>query len=207
MFGITGAHRSGKTTLAKELAESLGFEFLETKVTDVFTQLGVDPKANLPFDQRIDVQNEIMKSLQVQYELRSGKMFIADRTPFDVLGYTMADIQRNTLDEEMRAKVYRQVNFAAEIIANNLLACLILPPLHNQPEVAGKAQSCPLYMHHVYLCIKDMVGSLGSEIPGFIAAEVVSLDINERIQDGLTFFGNIKSRIKPEPKIWIPDGS
>ena len=211
MFAIAGSHRSGKTTLAKALAADLGIEFLETKVSDVFKEFGLDPKADLPFAARMTVQEKILRSLEVQYELRRGKQYIADRSPFDVLGYTMADIKRDTLDEDLRSRVYRQIGLAAEIIAKNLTACILLRPLPDQVDCATSAQACPLYMHHVYTCIKDMSESLAASLnarTGFVCVESFDVDHDARMADCGDFIREIQQHlglITESPKIWLPN--
>lgn len=205
MFALAGSHRSGKTTLARALADRMGIEFLETKVGDVFADLGIDPKAPLPFDKRLDVQNEILKTLDAQYALRKGKIFIADRSPFDVMGYTQADITRDAIDPKHRDLVAGHYQYAQRIIAQNLLAVMVLYPLPDQADAPGKAQACPYYMDHVYVTIKGMVETLSPHIRGLLTATCQSYDLDERIDDGLYFFGTLKEAIKPEPKIWTPN--
>lgn len=203
MYGLAGSHRSGKSTLARALADDLGIEFLETKVGDVFADLGLDPKANLPFDKRLDVQNAILRSIETQYALRNGARFVADRTPFDVLGYTMADIRRDTLDDTLQTRVYAHIGTAMQIVQEYMGGVILLRPLPNQPDAPGKAQSCPLYMYHVYLCIKDMI-----EGAGIMAAELMTTDHDERLVDARQFVQSVNAmydNMEPEVKLWTPN--
>lgn len=205
MFGYAGAHRSGKTTTARAVADRLGIEFLETKVGQVFADLGIDPKAELPFEERLKVQNAILRSLEVQYDLRYGKFFVADRTPFDVLGYTMAEIRRDTLNTpELQADCMNHFRYAVNIARKALWGVMLLGPLPNPPEAATSAQACPVYMDHICTLIRAELVDAPHIIQGFHTAETPSYDLDERIEAGVKFFGGLKERLKPEPKLWTP---
>lgn len=203
MYGLAGSHRSGKTTLARDLAADLGIEFLETKVGDVFTDLGLDPKQPLSFGDRLDVQNKILRNMETQFALRNGAAFIADRTPFDVLGYTLADVQRDTLDDAMRDRVHAHVGVAVQVAQEYLRGVMLVRPLPDQGNVHGKAQACPVYMRHVYILIRDML-----ETVGHMSAELTSLDHTERMEDAkqfITVVNGLYESMEPEVKLWTPN--
>lgn len=204
MLALAGAHRSGKTTLARALAAAAKVEFLETKVSGVFANLGIDPKADLPFDQRLFVQNEILRSLEVQYALRKGSVFIADRSPLDVLGYTMAEIRRDTLDDAGRERVYDHVRYATKIIKDNLHGIALVRPLPNQVTGPGKAQACPLYMDHVYVCIQTMASNLGDYCPDLSLDEIPYDDHEDRMAHGAMFVDYVRDRYEPKVQLWTP---
>ena len=206
MLSLAGAHRSGKTTLAKILADKLGVDFLETKVGDVFADLGLDPKADMPFLDRLAVQNKILRNIEAQYELRRGQIFIADRSPFDVLGYTIADIQRGTVDPDHRPHVEAHLREGVRIVNTHLAAVMMLQPLQNAPDAEGKAQACPFYMDHVFWVIKGLIENVTPYLTnGMISVISQSYNLDERTQDGADFFGSIIKIMKPEPKIWTPN--
>lgn len=206
MFAIAGSHRSGKTTLARDLAALLGVEFLETKVSDTFAALGIDPKAPLTFDVRLDVQNKILHDMEVAYALRAGKIFIADRSPFDVLGYTLADVQRDTLDDALRVRFASHMHRAIAIVKAHLAGVMLVLPLPDQPETPGKAQSCPVYMHHVYTCVRSMIISSDEILAphGFMSAELTSFNHQYRMDDAVQFMSQFAPP-EPEVKLWTPN--
>jgi hypothetical protein len=205
MFGLAGAHRSGKTTTAKAIADQLGIEFLEMKTSSVFEELGISPKDDLPFAKRLEVQNAILRQYEVMYDLRAQQPFICDRTPFDVMVYTSSEIRRDTLDDDLRAGVEAHFRHAVRIINKSLVAVMMLRPLPSPPEASTSAQACPLYMDHVYAMVDYHLKTIGAVIPGFIAVESPSYDLKERIEDGVNFFGPFVKAVKPEPKIWMPN--
>lgn len=205
MFGLTGAHRSGKSTTAEIVANKMGIEYLETKVGDVFKNLGIDPKAGLDFAQRLDVQNAILRSLEVQYDLRAGKEFIADRTPFDVLGYTLADIQRDTLDDAMRDRMSAHLTYGEKIAAKHLRAIMLLYPLPHQSDVDGKAQACPFYRYHVSVCIQASIETgVQARQMRLLAAASQSIELEDRVGDCIKLFASARAALNPGPKLWTP---
>lgn len=204
MFGLAGAHRSGKTTTARAIADKMGIEFLETKVVDVFKDFGVDPKDEVPFALRLDIQDAILESLRIQYRLRT-KPFVADRTPFDVLGYTQAEIGRTTVTSDLRDRVDAHWLNALMITKESLHSILLLPPLPNQIDAPGKAPACPLYMDHVYTLVKSLATQGGDYLGTVVIAESMSTDFNNRVEDGTSLFSHVQGIYAPETKLWTPN--
>lgn len=90
MIGLCGAHQTGKTSLARAYAEATGAMFIESPVTNIWTELGLDPSnPNFGFKTRLDAQELILERLDKAYASAAGVNAIADRTPIDMLGYTM----------------------------------------------------------------------------------------------------------------------
>lgn len=204
MFALAGAHRSGKTTTARAIADKMGLDFLETKVGEVFKDFGVDPKDDVPFATRLDIQDAILTSLRIQYGLRS-KPFVADRTPFDVLGYTQAEIGRNTLDDALRTKLDAHWLYALQIAKEHLHAVLLLPPLPGAVDAPGKAPACSYYMDHVYTLVKSLAAQGGDYLGTIVVAESTSRDFDHRVEDGSALFKHVQGVYAPETKLWTPN--
>lgn len=79
-----------------------------TSASSVFGELGYDPQQNYPIEIRLNIQEAILKSFSKQYVSIGERAFIADRTPIDLMAYTLADIGREALpnDVEERLKKY-----------------------------------------------------------------------------------------------------
>jgi len=89
LYGLCGAHRSGKTTLAKRVADELGLEFIDT----AFSTLAKgkrNPVAPMSLRERLDLQ---VDGLHRHLELihKGGRPAIVDRTPLDFFAYLMAE--------------------------------------------------------------------------------------------------------------------
>lgn len=98
LYGICGAHRSGKTTLAKALAEDLGIHFHETSTTQVAKQFGFDPVAPMSLRDRISMQIMLLGNhLEVINSL--PRPLIVDRTPLDFMAYTLCEFGMQSAKE------------------------------------------------------------------------------------------------------------
>lgn len=89
-YAIVGTHRVGKSTIAEAVAEALGIKFVPTSASEVFKDMGLDPCAVLPFEDRLMVQREILNR---SCEIWSGQTdtWITDRSPIDFMAYMVND--------------------------------------------------------------------------------------------------------------------
>ena len=90
-IGLCGSHRTGKTTLAKEVSCKTGLKFIQTSTSEVFAQNGLDPSEPMDFSTRIWIQNKVVSAAEEVWK-GAGERFITDRTPIDMMAYTLADI-------------------------------------------------------------------------------------------------------------------
>lgn len=91
LFGLAGAHRSGKTSLAKKTAEDLGLHFHATSTTEVARSFGFDPVAPMSLEERVALQVALLHH-HVKTLDKLPRPAIVDRTPADILAYTLAEI-------------------------------------------------------------------------------------------------------------------
>ena len=94
-LGLCGAHRTGKTTLAIALASDLNISFVRTTTSQVFTELGLDPAEPMDFKTRLFIQNHVLDAAEQVWQ-DSVSPFVSDRTPIDMIAYTLGDIQGKT---------------------------------------------------------------------------------------------------------------
>ena len=110
MIGLCGASGVGKTTLAQAMTHELeGFHYCETSTSGVFKELGLDPSVAMDFDQRMDVQDAILNRLRSEWHSYLGDNAFTDRTPLDLIAYTLADVDSYdalTPDQEHRLETY-----------------------------------------------------------------------------------------------------
>jgi predicted ATPase len=150
MIGLCGAHRTGKTSLARAYAEKHGIAFVETSVSAIFRDLGHDPSATFDFKTRLDIQEVILERLDAVYgSLNPADLAITDRTPIDMLGYTMSEAvgESVTTADQDRFKKYVDRCFD---VTNRRFSTLVLVqpgiPLVFQP---GKAIINAAYIDHL----------------------------------------------------------
>jgi hypothetical protein len=193
MFGFAGAHRTGKTTLMKEVAKHLGIAWVETNVSKVFEDLSLSPRETYPFETTLQVQEAILDKLEAGYEHvgMHEQAWITDRTPLDVLAYTMADIGRTTLtDERLRHAYNRHMTRCIRLTQRWFDDIVIISPGIPAVDEPGKAPPCPAYRHHLttllrampqWACFSD--DELGLWI---LPSKIVELD--ERVRQCLVIF-------------------
>lgn len=109
IIGFSGCQRSGKTYAAQKLADMLGYEFVPTNVSSVLQK---HPNASKSFKNRMNCQNDILGHLAGIIDQCKGKNVVLDRTPIDMIVYTMD------------AYTWREANDANEkILEKYLSAC------------------------------------------------------------------------------------
>lgn len=193
MIGLAGAHRTGKTTMARETARVTGLPFVETELSLMFQQLGIDPGKPMDFQTRLMVQNVALK---VCIEKWSGYTagFLSDRTPIDLLAYTMAEVQGHTLDNATEAMM---ANYARQCIkaANDHFGMIMLvqPGIPIVPA-PGKAALSMGYMEHLNALMAGLLVRRDVRVPvTFLSRD--TLDLNERVNCLVTQY---KRMIKEE---------
>ena len=180
MIGLIGAHRTGKTTLAKAYAEETGTPFVETSSSAVFEKLGYSPKLDYDFGTRMIIQNAILDDAVEKYSQHTG-MFVTDRTPIDMLAYTMADIQRDNLTPEQSIEFVKYVGRCFEESNKRFLALVLVQPGIETVEALGKAPANPAYMEHLNtLMLGMLVGEMNTTSHFYLPRRTT--DLEERFE-------------------------
>src|SRR5215210_6620606 len=94
-LGLCGSHRTGKSTLAKVIAQRTGKPYVKTITSSVFQEHGIDPALPMDFETRLRVQQQVLIAAGEVWQ-SEDQSFITDRTPIDMMAYTLADIQGST---------------------------------------------------------------------------------------------------------------
>lgn len=180
MIGLAGAHRTGKTSLARASARALKLPFVEVGPGAVFSGMGIDPAEPMDIQTRLLVQSVVLKEAMEKWAgYKDG--FLSDRTPIDMLAYTLADIQGTTLDAVGEALL---ANYTTACIrATNHyfgLVMLIQPGIPIRHE-KGKAAPSRGYMEHLNTIMAGLLArrDLQSDV-AFLRRE--TLDMNTRIE-------------------------
>lgn len=177
-IGLCGAHRSGKTTLAKSLAVRLNFDFLQTSATSVFAKLGLDPKDNLNFNDRFRVQLAILNEFILLWSNCEGN-YVSDRTPLDLLAYFLADLRGDSEIKPSQLNFYTDSCFdACEKYFSNLI--LVQPgiPLIYEP---GKAAMNIGYIEHLNVIMTGLLQQSPIESSGKLIIPRSILLLDERV--------------------------
>ncbi|MCB2183857.1 MAG: ATP-binding protein [Desulfobulbaceae bacterium] len=180
-IGLCGSHRTGKTTLARVIAERTGMEFLQTTTSDVFAGNGLNPSEPMDFTTRIWIQQKVVDAAEEVWQGAVGS-FITDRTPIDMMAYTLADIQGKTEVDFAALEEYLDRCFAAtnKFFSDLVIVQPAIPLIHEE----GKAALNKAYMEHLNILVKGLCFDERLDLSVRIMERKV-VDLDERVQDVL----------------------
>lgn len=150
LTGLCGAHRTGKTSLARAYAEKHGIAFLETSVSAIFKEMGLDPAASFDFSTRLMIQETILDRLDALYgTVEPGAPAIVDRTPIDLVGYTMADAVGHAVGPADQGRFAKYVERCFDVINRRFATLVLVQPGIPLKEEEGKAVVNQAYIEHL----------------------------------------------------------
>lgn len=156
MIGLAGSHRVGKSTLAVAYAHFAKAEFIETKTAQVFERLGLDPKLDYSFAERIAIQNHILTDAINLYKGCKGNS-ITDRTPMDMLAYTMADVQRENMNLNDMVAFADYADRCYTVTNRYFSSIVVVQPGIPLIEAPGKAPANKAYVEHIATLVMGLV--------------------------------------------------
>lgn len=161
-IGLCGAHRTGKTTMALECARDYSLNLVETTTSAVFAAHGLSPSEDLDFATRLWIQDKVLSAAEEIWQYQPGK-FITDRTPLDMLAYTMAEVQGSTAItgtalQDYMARCYHATN-------NYFYQLILVQPGIPLVAAAGKAALNQGYMAHLNSLILGFCNDEQQHVP------------------------------------------
>ena len=167
---LTGTHGSGKTTLAKKLAEYYDIPFIGSGAVDVQQKFNSDARQEVDIFQRILMQKEILKTWQNKYTMavngNGGGVF--DRSPIDFVAYMYAESRRNMSDiGNLYISEYTSeclLEFSLDVTAHSIN--LIYVPIFKFDTVCRGETKAPggIYANFIDLLIKGLVTSFKDNV-------------------------------------------
>ncbi|HGH5398642.1 TPA: AAA family ATPase [Raoultella planticola] len=126
-IGICGAQGTGKTTLAKAVSEQLDIPYMDAAVGAFLKDIGVDlSNDRMPAIERMKTQLEVAK--YIDEITGDNREFITDRTPIDVLAYSMEIALRHHHDDGV-IKIFDQIRAVCrKSLFSNLNSIFLLRP-------------------------------------------------------------------------------
>jgi len=85
-IGIAGAHRTGKSTLAREIHSKMRVGLILTNAGSVYQAHGCTPVDDMPMSKRLAIQNSIVDKLADLWDVPGS--WVSDRTPLDIIAYS-----------------------------------------------------------------------------------------------------------------------
>ncbi len=175
-LGLCGGHRTGKTTLAQAIAQKKNIPFVKTDTSAVFKKFGLDPAESMNFGTRLKIQHKILEAAIAIWEQES-RFFVSDRTPIDMMAYTIGDIQGKTEVDFNELEDYLNLCFNA---TNKFFAKLVIvqPGIPLVYEV-GKAALNLAYIEHINILVLGLCGGLCEVLSGGLSE---GLDSDRRLK-------------------------
>lgn len=187
-IGICGAHRTGKTTLARALARRLKVYYLKHHSAPVFKRERLSADTPMDFDHRFHVQKELLKDGSLMWERHHDGEFITDRCPIDYLGYTLADIQGSTQTSIHMLDAYQNECF--DNLNRYFTHLVLLQPGIPVVPAEGKAPLNEAYMMHLNALMIGATSNPRCQVSTAIVPEEV-ITVEER-SDFVTAWFNLE---------------
>jgi hypothetical protein len=187
MFGLCGTHRSGKTTLAKDLAEAMKIPYIDASTTAIMSEIGFNPVGpTAPIQERIEAQEYLLDGYLKLIE-KAPRPFIIDRVPLDMAGYMLAEITMHNSTQEQGERVQNYVNRCVFETRTRFGAVLCVRPLHVYEKVDKSPPPNPAYQSEVSFLIEGIMSTLSSD-PALISGVMNTQDRASRIKHAKAFF-------------------
>lgn len=181
MVGLCGAHRTGKTTLARLYAKEAGIEFVETSVSAINKELGFDLTKEHSFAERLNQQYIILDRVDEIYARHSGERCIVDRTPLDMISYTMAEAINDRVSDEDQARFAQYVQKCFDITNKRFGVVVLVQPGIEIKDAEGKAAPNHAYIEHLNTLILGLVCDERLNVPhGYIQRN--KTDLADRLE-------------------------
>lgn len=105
MIGLTGAHRTGKSTLAQVISDQYQIPLLSSSASRVASEVGFDLARPHTFNERMNFQDKVLDAYLTDAKKLPVK-FVTDRTPIDMAAYALSDLPEHSHDDYVRFLAY-----------------------------------------------------------------------------------------------------
>jgi len=151
-IGFCGAHRTGKTTLAKMLADDFGLRHIESSAGRIAHTHGLSFDKQARFADRLEYQDAVLENMEEDM-FEASVNYVTDRTPLDAAAYLIADMQATTGTwiEHEEALIY--LNQALCLTRDYFDMLILVPPALPYDDIPGKPPANVAYQEHHHLLV------------------------------------------------------
>jgi nicotinamide riboside kinase len=155
MFGLSGAHRAGKSTLARAVAERIGIHNHDGSATMMLRERGIDMVAITDPFERLQAQNTLL-DLYLEKLKTAPRPAITDRTPLDMATYMLAEMGMHS-DPELGNKVWEYVGRCVEETEKHFDTVFIVSPLPFYVVEPNKPKPNKAYQMHFHMLLRGIL--------------------------------------------------
>lgn len=177
-FGLTGAHRTGKSTLARMVSEKYNIPFIQTQVAGIIKKLGYSANIHYNISTRIKIQHAVLEETVELWD-KQQSTFITDRTPLDMVGYMIANATQDELTHEYDIEFQDYVSKCIFLSNQYFSNIIFVPPAIPVIEDEGKANITKTYINHIAYSILGCIELNKKHMPNvkfdILPEQVISL--------------------------------
>lgn len=155
-LGLSGAHRTGKTTLAGPIAKDNDVPFVQSSAGEIAKRLGIDINTDVDYGIWLTFHEEILDVFEAEYKIQTTP-FVTDRTPFDVAAYLLARVPANLSDPSLIIRTEIFVRRCFDIANKYFMAVVVIPPAINYVPAPGKPIPNRGHQDAIHLLIQGLV--------------------------------------------------
>lgn len=155
LVGLQGAHRTGKTTVAKNIGKlNPHIPYIATNASQIIMdKYGADINAPINEKYFLDFQETLIDELDIIWR-EQNFLAITDRTPVDIAAYTIIKTKYSDLFDVNNARIERILNKCKKSLNHNFGLLIHLSPGIAYVEEKGKPPLNKVYQEiHNNICI------------------------------------------------------
>lgn len=152
MYGLSGASRSGKSSLAKHLSTVLEIPYVDSSTTVLMREAGFNPVAAMDIDTRIKAQEHLFQAYQRLLD-RQPPAFITDRTPIDMLAYMLGEVTMHNTTEAQGEKIADYVDRCVAATESRFALVVVTLPLKTYEAAPDKPPPSKGYQSLIHTII------------------------------------------------------
>lgn len=156
IYGLMGAAGTGKTTLAKLVAEGLDISFQPSSISASARRHGFDAVGLLTLRERLKLQRHLLDDFK-EMIANAPRPMITDRTPIDMIGYLMGEfhmLSHHALEPELLAEADRYVSECMDYTRTTFDYVFHLGKLNVYEVKETRPALNPAYERHTDLIMK-----------------------------------------------------
>jgi hypothetical protein len=156
--GLMGAHRTGKTTTARAVAQANGIGFLGSVGTTLARDMRLDLSKPLTFEQRLFYQEARLALFEKAYA-ELDTLFVSDRTPLDLAAYLLAEVPATMTDPGLVERVRLYISKCYDLTNTHFMHICLFRPDPGIPFVAedNKAHESYAYQEQIHILCSGLL--------------------------------------------------